>query len=119
MTSTARLHSLATSHYPLSENLIIRYSGSMKTMTATEASRYFKRLLDAVEAGESFEITRGGSVIAHIEPPPPPSGTALARALADVELPALDDDTYREWMAALSSARTSSNARVEGLWGKD
>jgi len=38
----------------------------VRTITATEASRNFAGLLDAVEAGETVVITRGGRRIARI-----------------------------------------------------
>lgn len=44
-----------------SDNLIF-----MKTITATEAARNFSAILDAVEAGDEFEITRGNKSIAVI-----------------------------------------------------
>ena len=37
-------------------------------MTATEAKAKFLALLDAVEKGEEFEITRHGKVVARIAP---------------------------------------------------
>ena len=44
-----------------SDNLIC-----MKTITATEVARNFSAILDAVEAGDEFEITRGNKSIAII-----------------------------------------------------
>ena len=47
----------------------------MPEITATEASRRFSDLLDAVEhRGERFDIVRRGRVIAHLEPVPATSG---------------------------------------------
>ena len=40
----------------------------MKTMTATEASRHFSDLLDAVERGETITIVRGSHPVAEIGP---------------------------------------------------
>ena len=40
----------------------------MKTMTATEASRHFSDLLDAVERGETITIIRGSHPVAEIGP---------------------------------------------------
>src|SRR6185312_12374668 len=40
----------------------------MKTMTATEASRHFSDLLDAVERGETITIVRGNHPVAEIGP---------------------------------------------------
>jgi antitoxin (DNA-binding transcriptional repressor) of toxin-antitoxin stability system len=49
----------------------------MRRITATEASRNFSKLLDDVERGASFLITRGGQVIARIERGPAPNGRAV------------------------------------------
>ena len=40
----------------------------MRRLTATEASRRFSDMLDAVEAGEIVEITRNGRLVAKLEP---------------------------------------------------
>ena len=40
----------------------------MKEISATEASRNFSKLLDEVEQGKDFSITRGGKVIARLGP---------------------------------------------------
>ena len=39
-------------------------------MSATEASRSFSELLNRVAAGEEIEITRAGTPVAVIKPPP-------------------------------------------------
>ncbi len=41
---------------------------TMRTVTATEASRSFAALLDEVERGETVVVTRGGKRIASIGP---------------------------------------------------
>lgn len=41
---------------------------SMRTVTATEASRAFAALLDEVERGETVVVTRGGKRVASIGP---------------------------------------------------
>jgi prevent-host-death family protein len=61
----------------------------MRTMTATEASRNFSDLLDAVERGESVAVTRGNRKIAEIRPAATRRGRDLRAALEGV--PALDD----------------------------
>ncbi len=66
----------------------------MRTMTATEASRGFSGLLDAVEGGESVTITRGGRPVAILGPAPVATGRALREALAG--LPPLDEDFERD-----------------------
>lgn len=53
----------------------------MRTITATEASRRFSDLLDAIERGETVAITRGRRAIAEIGPPRRRSGAALRAAL--------------------------------------
>ena len=60
-------------------------------MTATEASRKFSDLLDAIERGETITITRGHHVIAEIRPARRRTGADLRAALADVPPP---DDKF-------------------------
>lgn len=62
----------------------------MRTVTATHASRGFSDLLDAVEHGETVQVTRAGHVIAELRPASPSTGRRLRAALEGV--PALDDD---------------------------
>lgn len=47
---------------------MIRRHRQMRTIIATEASRRFSDLLDAIEAGESVVVTRGNRPIAEIRP---------------------------------------------------
>jgi prevent-host-death family protein len=56
-------------------------------MTATEASRHFSDLLDAVERGETVTIVRGSHPIAEIGPARRRTGANLRAALADVQPP--------------------------------
>jgi antitoxin (DNA-binding transcriptional repressor) of toxin-antitoxin stability system len=50
----------------------------MKEVTATEAARGFSALLTSVEKdGETYFVTRGGRVIARIEPAAGTSGAAV------------------------------------------
>jgi antitoxin (DNA-binding transcriptional repressor) of toxin-antitoxin stability system len=54
----------------------------VKEVTATEAARQFSALLTAVEKDdETFVITRGGRVIARIEPAGGTSGAAVKALL--------------------------------------
>ena len=54
----------------------------MQEVTATEAARGFSALLTAVqERGETFLVTRGGRVIARIEPADGTSGAAVKALL--------------------------------------
>ena len=54
----------------------------MREVTATEAARRFSALLTAVEkGGETFLVTRGGRVIARIEPAAGTSGAAVKALL--------------------------------------
>jgi prevent-host-death family protein len=50
-------------------------------MTATQASRGFADLLDAVARGETVSITRAGHVVAEIRPASPSTGRRLHEAL--------------------------------------
>jgi antitoxin (DNA-binding transcriptional repressor) of toxin-antitoxin stability system len=53
----------------------------MRTMTATEASRNFSALLDAIEQGETITITRGYHVVAEMRPARLRTGADLRAAL--------------------------------------
>jgi antitoxin (DNA-binding transcriptional repressor) of toxin-antitoxin stability system len=54
----------------------------MREVTATEAARRFSALLTAVENdGETFIVTRGGRVVARIEPAAGTSGAAVKALL--------------------------------------
>jgi antitoxin (DNA-binding transcriptional repressor) of toxin-antitoxin stability system len=63
----------------------------MRTMTATQASRNFSELLDAIERGETETITRGDKPVAEIGPARRRVGAELRDALADIEPP---DDRF-------------------------
>lgn len=56
-------------------------------MTATEASRHFSELLDAIERGEIVTITRGHHVVAEIRPARRRTGADLRAALENVPPP--------------------------------
>lgn len=71
----------------------------MRRLTATEASRRFSDLLDAVEHGESVTITRGNHAVAEIRPARKRTGRELRAALED--LPLLDADIERDIDSAL------------------
>ncbi|WOQ17077.1 type II toxin-antitoxin system prevent-host-death family antitoxin [Raineyella sp. W15-4] len=63
----------------------------MRTLTATEASRHFSDLLDAIEAGETVTVTRGGRPIVEMRPAPHRTGRDLRTALAGLAPP---DDRF-------------------------
>lgn len=65
----------------------------MRTMTATEASRNFSDLLDAIERGETITITRGRHPVAEIAPARQRTGADLRAALADTRPP---DDRFAD-----------------------
>lgn len=65
----------------------------MRTMTATEASRRFSELLDAIERGETITITRGRHPVAEIGPARRRTGADLRAALEGTEPP---DDRFTE-----------------------
>lgn len=77
----------------------------VRTITATEASRRFSDLLDAIEAGETITVTRGNRPIAEIRPAPRRTGRDLRAALAEIPPP---DDRFAadiaEAVTALSNA---------------
>lgn len=77
----------------------------MKTMTATQASRGFSALLDAVEhESEQVLVVRDGHPVALISPAPNTTFGALRRAVA--ELPEAVDDTYGEDIASATALLT-------------
>jgi antitoxin (DNA-binding transcriptional repressor) of toxin-antitoxin stability system len=76
--------------------LIIRYDKSVRTMTATEASRNFSDLLDAIERGETVTITRGHHVVAEIRPARRRTGADLRAALENIPPP---DDRFADDIA--------------------
>ena len=81
----------------------------MREVTATEAARNFSALLSAVERdGETFVVTRGGRVVARIEPAVGTSGRAVKALLR--HYPA---DT--DWQRELSSIR-GLLAPQDGAW---
>jgi antitoxin (DNA-binding transcriptional repressor) of toxin-antitoxin stability system len=59
----------------------------MRTVTATEASRRFSELLDAIERGESVTVTRGNRAVAEMRPARTRTGRDLAAALAHTTPP--------------------------------
>lgn len=72
----------------------------MRTLTATEASRGFKALLDSVERGhEEITITRGGHPIAKISPMRTRTWAQIRDGLAKVAIPG-DDSLESEITAA-------------------
>ena len=73
-------------------------------MTATEASRNFSDLLDAIERGETVTITRGHHAVAEIMPARHRTGAGLRTALERIPPP---DDRF----AAAIAAATKANAR--------
>lgn len=73
----------------------------MKTITATEASRRFSDLLDAIEAGESVAVSRGGRTIAEIRPARQHTGRDLRKALERNTDTRLDEDFATDIASAL------------------
>jgi antitoxin (DNA-binding transcriptional repressor) of toxin-antitoxin stability system len=72
----------------------------MRKMTATEASRNFSDLLDAIEAGETITITRGHHAVAEIRPARSRTGADLRAALHDIPPP--DDGFANDIAGALA-----------------
>ena len=68
----------------------------MRTITATEASRSFSDLLDAIERGETVTITRGHRVVAEMRPARSRTGADLRAALEHIPAP---DDRFAEDIA--------------------
>jgi antitoxin (DNA-binding transcriptional repressor) of toxin-antitoxin stability system len=76
----------------------------MRTITATEASRNFSDLLDAIEQGETVTITRGNHVVAEMRPARRRTGTDLRAALEHIPPP---DDRFAEDIATALALLTS------------
>lgn len=73
-------------------------------MTATEASRNFSNLLDAIERGETITITRGRHPVAEIAPARRRTGADLRAALARTTPP--DDRFASDIVDALAMVTT-------------
>ncbi len=73
----------------------------MRSITATEASRRFSDLLDAIEAGKTIAITRGNRPIAEIGPVYRRTGADFGAALIGSTPP---DDTFEENLAEAVSS---------------
>lgn len=74
---------------------------SMRTVTATEASRAFAALLDEVERGETVVVTRGGKRVASIGPASVGNGAEVMALLSH----GVDEDFAAD-IAAASGAVT-------------
>lgn len=85
----------------------------MRTMTATEASRHFSDLLDAVERGERVIIVRGSRAVAEIGPAHHRTGADLHAALEGITPP--DESFARSISAALSMV----TSEVPDPWADD
>jgi prevent-host-death family protein len=94
----------------LAENLIIRYHSCMRTVTATEASRHFSDLLDAVERGETVTIMRGSHPVAEIGPARRRTGADLRVALTGTAPP---DDAFAR---NISEAMSMVTSEVDDPW---
>jgi antitoxin (DNA-binding transcriptional repressor) of toxin-antitoxin stability system len=88
-------------------DLIIRYHWRMRTITATEASRNFSDLLDAIERGETVTITRGHHVVAEMRPARRRTGADLRAALEDIPPP---DERFAADIAGAVALLTSEGA---------
>lgn len=69
----------------------------MRIVTATEASRRFSDLLDAIERGESVTVTRGNRPVAELRPARRRTGSDLRAALTGISPP---DDRFESDIAA-------------------
>jgi antitoxin (DNA-binding transcriptional repressor) of toxin-antitoxin stability system len=91
----------------------------VKTLTATEASRGFSGLLDAVERGETIAVTRGGRAIAEIHPAPRKTGRDLRLALESREHPHLTEEDAKEMLRAAGESRDLLPPFNEDPWAVD
>ena len=84
----------------------------MRVMTATEASRHFSDLLDAVERGEKVIIMRGNHPVAEMGPARRRTGADLRAALAGIAPP--DGDFARNIAASLALVTSEVRDRWAG-----
>ena len=80
----------------------------MRSVTASEASRDFDALLDAVEAGETIEVTRHGVPVACLAPKQTNTAARIAEVLAHPVDPDWADDlekTMRELRSETTEER--------------
>lgn len=82
----------------------------MRTLSATEASRNFSDLLDAIERGETVTITRGNHVVAEMRPARRRTGSDLRAALEHIPPP---DDRFA---ADIASALALISSEVNDPW---
>ncbi len=81
----------------------------MKTMTATQAARNFAGLLDAVEHGEVFVITRDGVAVGRFVPERRTTADRLKEALREQSA---DPDFADDVEAARSDLRSAFTHEV-------
>ncbi len=76
----------------------------MKEMSASEASRNFSAVLDAVEDGETVIVTRAGRRVALISSAPVASGTEFNAVVARWHGTSALDDAFAAHIARARSA---------------
>jgi prevent-host-death family protein len=103
-------HSPPSGPSPLEGDLIIRYHEYVRTVTATEASRHFSDLLDAVERGETVTIMRGNHPVAEIGPARRRTGADLRATLLGTTPP---DDAFAR---SISEAMSMVTSEVNDPW---
>jgi prevent-host-death family protein len=79
----------------------------VRTITATEASRRFSDLLDAIERGETITIVRGNRPVAEIGPAHRRTGADLRSALSGLSAP---DAKFEEDIAAARALLTTDRS---------
>jgi len=82
----------------------------MREMTATEAARQFKAVLDAVESGETFAVTRRGTTIATIAPAQRANSAAFRQVVDRWRHATAIDD---EFAAAVANARAATDIHAD------
>jgi prevent-host-death family protein len=85
----------------------------MTTITATEASRGFKKMLDAVAQGESFTIVRDGQEIAEVSPKKP------AKTIADFLRFMETYEPDPEFSDLVEEIHNEMNQPMRNLWEED
>ena len=89
---------------------------SQQVISVTEAARHFSEMINRVYyQGQTFLLTRGGTVVAQLSAPQPPlTGAELARRWN--QRPRLDASDASTWEAQIDALRASVPPLPESVW---
>lgn len=91
-------------------NIRFGHREPLRKLTASEASRQFASVLDAVEEGETVIVTRGGRRVAQIGPASAANGAGLR---ADFDRWRGDDAIDSHFAAAVAAGREAASADLD------